>query len=340
MKLRNSIKYPLQIPLITAKIFVDRAGKIFNEDGKEITLEQFNQITGLNIADSRVLSLVTFTHFNLPPSYWNKLRISEKIVGVKSVENFNWYIEEPIESLEYPTFFIHPFFNDYLVNKNGDVIKKSDWSEVIASPTTNGYFTLRLRNDENKTANILRHRFICEVFHSDLRDRTELYVNHKNLVRGDDRIENLEWCTARENSEHFFTNTTIKVVAVEVEMRKIETGEILTFRSMEGAALFLGITRNSLKRWLTEDPDGCFDRKGFQLRRRMEEKGWPDPRTKEGGFQVKYPNDKIIICDGTRAADIVGLTRTSLMRSLREGRNNFNGVRIYQRGRTTTKVVK
>ena len=63
-----------------------------------------------------------------------------------------------------------------------------------------GYARVYLRNSlTNKREDVLIHRAVAKAF---LPNPTQkLYVNHKNCRRDDNRVSNLEWVTARENTQ-------------------------------------------------------------------------------------------------------------------------------------------
>lgn len=67
----------------------------------------------------------------------------------------------------------------------------------------NGYLTVDLSKD-NKIKTMSVHRLVANAF-LDKVDGKE-YVNHINCNKKDNRAENLEWCTAQENTLHAKAN--------------------------------------------------------------------------------------------------------------------------------------
>jgi hypothetical protein len=64
-----------------------------------------------------------------------------------------------------------------------------------------GYERISLRKN-NKTKLWLLHRLVAMTFLSNTKNK--MFVNHKNGIRTDNKIENLEWCTRSENNLHAF----------------------------------------------------------------------------------------------------------------------------------------
>lgn len=74
-------------------------------------------------------------------------------------------------------------------------------SEKIKKPYLNksGYVTIALIKN-NTTANRYLHRLIAEAFVPNPKRLN--VVNHKNGIKSDNRIANLEWCTSSHNNLH------------------------------------------------------------------------------------------------------------------------------------------
>ncbi len=62
-----------------------------------------------------------------------------------------------------------------------------------------GHLTVGLVK-EKKQRSFFIHRLVCDAFIENKENKP--YVNHINCIKTDNRVENLEWCTSKENAEH------------------------------------------------------------------------------------------------------------------------------------------
>lgn len=86
-----------------------------------------------------------------------------------------------------------------VAHRNGKLfLKKGKTRATSVSP--NGYSTVSLGNGKSKTTRYV-HRMVAEAFIGPPTG-SRLQVNHINGVRNDNRAENLEWCTPKENMIH------------------------------------------------------------------------------------------------------------------------------------------
>lgn len=95
----------------------------------------------------------------------------------------------------------------YMVSNLGRIMslpKATTYGRIISQrerPKGSGYMTVELYKD-NKGHSARVHRLVAQAFIPNVDRKPE--VNHKNGVRSDNRVENLEWVTRSENELHAY----------------------------------------------------------------------------------------------------------------------------------------
>lgn len=85
--------------------------------------------------------------------------------------------------------------NDYIINKNGTIYSKHN--NIILKPhiRRDGYLTVRINRKDYAIHRLVANKYIPNL-------NNYQCVNHINHIRTDNRVENLEWCTPKQNSIH------------------------------------------------------------------------------------------------------------------------------------------
>jgi hypothetical protein len=167
-------------------------------------------------------------------------------------ENLEWvpYKREPKENyhIKIPQSYIDQGFRAvnnkgpkvYAVNKEGKIICVTTGQEIIPyinSVTGYAYVTI---NGHSHT----HHRIVAEAFIPNPYNLP--MINHKNEIKTDNRVENLEWCTARYNA-NYGDKKKFKSEQKKKKIKCCKYGVEHVFDSIGKASMFTEVDRKSIR---------------------------------------------------------------------------------------------
>lgn len=130
-------------------------------------------------------------------------------------------------------------------------------AQRVLSLHETGYLVVRLScNGVARTHRV--HRLIAKAFIEN--PSCEVFVNHKNGVKTDNAVTNLEWCSPKENTNHAISTGLFSVSGVSNPSAKLSKSDILNMaelvesgEKLKDIAIAFGVNRNTVSKALDRE---------------------------------------------------------------------------------------
>lgn len=176
------------------------------------------------------------------------------------------------ECLQYPGFYLLQNFPNYCINILGQVININTGANVSIRTTPpgkknikGGYVVYHLTNLHNTKVSVGRHQLLCQTFKPKPPLDKKYIVNHLNGIPGDDRLENLEWVTYSENTQHAYDIGLYPNKVRRVLVRFMRDDSVTEYKSIAHAARALKVSEDLIRTRLKKHP-GRYYNDGFAFK--------------------------------------------------------------------------
>lgn len=134
---------------------------------------------------------------------------------------------------------------DYLISNFGKFKnKKTNKHRRFFLNPKSGYFQVAFRQNGSKSdSSKYIHRMVAEAFLEKSSNSKANIVNHKNRIKTDNSLKNLEWVTPKENIDHAVRTEKQQISVISYNM---DSKEIRCFKSMAEAARELKLNLSSV----------------------------------------------------------------------------------------------
>ena len=151
------------------------------------------------------------------------------MIKITDTEIFGWEAAVPIAG--FPNYRVDRFGNVYNAKKR--IIKPY--------PTNKGYLRVSLNNQHEKHKKVLLHRVVATAFVPNKDNLPQ--VNHIDENKTNNRADNLEWCTAKQNLEHSHVIEKAQMANLQ-KVVCVTTGK--TYNSIKEITNELGLSHSNI----------------------------------------------------------------------------------------------
>lgn len=139
---------------------------------------------------------------------------------------------------------------NYAVDREGNVYSLRKNKRLTPKKNWDGYLRIQLW-DHRHCEYVSIHRLVAQAFIPNPKNKP--FINHKNGIKSDNRVENLEWCTQKENIQHAHKTglskkcpKNWKVLSKPIEQWTVDGKYIKTFPSQMEIERELGIPHTNI----------------------------------------------------------------------------------------------
>lgn len=129
-----------------------------------------------------------------------------------------------------PEFRDIPGFPNYAVSRAGEVYSKVRKKLLKKQISRFGYYRVALYGEGIKPVFIMVHRLVAMAYIPNPNGLPQ--VNHKNEIKTDNRVENLEWCSCSYNINYGNRNEAVKEKLIPLKTKtagkKINQIDVIT----------------------------------------------------------------------------------------------------------------
>nr|QBK86537.1 MAG: HNH endonuclease [Marseillevirus LCMAC102] len=183
----------------------------------------------------------------------NPATISRACSNSLTVKKYLWkhvpIEKEDLSNINYSEkWVVIPEYPNYAISPSGEIYSKFLKRPMRCQISARGYKSIGLINKDGRSTTNVVHVLVAKAYIPNPDNKP--FVNHKNNNKQDAKVENLEWCTHKENMQHSVLNGHHKGCRA---INQIKNGQkVATFPSIADASRNTGIPHSSISYFLNK----------------------------------------------------------------------------------------